>query len=141
MSYHARRILTPVTSRKRPERESTVDGTEVITAAQPSGPSMIAQSAAKPMADNHLLAGYMAYEFLTRGTLLGQRLDPAQAEAVPVGLAGHRAAGSKRVKPETEPSGRKEHGIYAEVASILKTDGAHIPGIVNPTQLARWIQM
>ncbi|RRT39704.1 hypothetical protein B296_00019761 [Ensete ventricosum] len=30
---------------------------------------------------------------------------------------------------------------YAEVSYLLKSDAAHIPGVVNPTQLARWLQM
>ncbi|KAG9149425.1 hypothetical protein Leryth_003383 [Lithospermum erythrorhizon] len=40
---------------------------------------------------NHLLAGYLAHEFLSKGTLFGQTWDPARAEAIPVG-------GSSRVK-------------------------------------------
>ncbi|MBA0764828.1 hypothetical protein Gotri_014113 [Gossypium trilobum] len=47
----------------------------------------------------------------------------------------------RKVKTGTEPNGKKECPSYAEVASVLKGGGAHIPGIVNPTQLARWIQM
>lgn len=83
----------------------------------------------------------MAYEFLTKGTLFGQKLDPARAEAVPLPSS---AAEGKRMKPSqieeaAEPS--KQHQSYGELATLLKTDGAHIPGIVNPTQLARWIQM
>lgn len=87
----------------------------------------------------------MAYEFLTKGTLFGQKLDPARAEAVPLPSS---AAEGKRMKPSqieeaAEPSARpaKQHQSYGELATLLKTDGAHIPGIVNPTQLARWIQM
>lgn len=149
MSYNSRRILPPGASRKRKEREafySFKPSTHPLPPPPP--PSASAQAAAKkpavskaeePASSNRLLAGYMAYEFLTKGTLFGQKFDPARAEAVPVG--GSSAAESKRPKPETEPSLKKEHQSYAEVASILKTDGAHIPGIVNPTQLARWIQM
>jgi hypothetical protein len=77
----------------------------------------------------------MAYEFLTEGTLLGQKFDPARAEVT--SLAGGSVECSKR----GEPGKKKEHKSYAEVASILKGEGAHIPGIVNPCQLARWIQM
>ena len=157
MSYNSRRILTPGASRKRKERE-------VFYSFKPSTPppppllpsSASAQAAAKkptvlkadePASSNRLLAGYMAYEFLTKGTLFGQKFDPARAEAVPVGGGGgggsssSSAAELKSVKPKAEPSLKKEHQSYAEVASILKTDGAQIPGIVNPTQLARWIQM
>ncbi|KAL4643595.1 hypothetical protein ACB092_02G104400 [Castanea dentata] len=132
MSYHSRRILTPGASRKRKEREA-------LYSLKPSAPAPA--QASKPSelkSSNRLLAGYMAYEFLTRGTLLGQKFDPAaRAEAVPMGSLS--AAESKR---EAEPSvKKKEHQSYGEVANILKTEGTHIPDIVNPTQLARWIQM
>lgn len=94
-------------------------------------------STTNPVSSNRLLAGYMAHEFLTKGTLFGQKFDPARAEAVPVS-----AAEPKRKSGQTgfEP-GMKPNRSYADVAQLLKADGAHIPGIVNPTQLARWIQM
>ncbi|KAK9724269.1 hypothetical protein RND81_05G059900 [Saponaria officinalis] len=86
---------------------------------------------------NRVLAGYMAYEFLTKGTLFGQKFDPARAEAIPVS-----AAEPKRKPGSSEPVGVKPSRSYAEVAQLLKGEGgAHIPGVVNPTQLARWIQM
>lgn len=91
---------------------------------------------AKPVWSNRLLAGYMAHEFLTQGTLLGQKFDPARAQAVPL------AAEAKKPPATAEPStGSPKIKSYDEVASLLKKEGAHIPGIVNPTQLARWIQM
>lgn len=96
-----------------------------------SSSSSSAQSV--PVQSNRLLAGYMAYEFLTRGTLFGQKFDPARAEAVPLAA---KKPGSERL-----PEPAKPNRSYAEVAQLLKTDGAHIPGIVNPTQLAKWIQM
>lgn len=173
MSYHSRRILTPGPNRKRKEREpsfyssplkpSAPAPTPVLAAAK-AKPAQARQAAPKRSADeqafssNQLLAGYMAYEFLTKGTLFGQKFNPARAEAFPVG----GVAEPKRSKQldAAEPSGSeeekknnynnkknkkkkeaKEHESYAEVASILKSPEAHIPGIVNPTQLARWIQM
>ncbi|XVF28562.1 hypothetical protein REPUB_Repub15cG0040500 [Reevesia pubescens] len=137
MSHHQpRRILTPGISRKRKEREAfysfkpTIPGQSSVYTGPKSPPS--------PNCSNRLLAGYLAHEFLTKGTLFGQKFDPARAEAVPViGSLGE----PRKVKPETESNLKKESHSYAEVASILKDDGAHIPGIVNPTQLARWIQM
>ncbi|KAK7858937.1 hypothetical protein CFP56_009642 [Quercus suber] len=72
MSYHSRRILTPGASRKRKERGFIFFKTAPAPApVQASKPSELKSS-------NRLLAGYMAYEFLTRGTLLGQKFDPAQ---------------------------------------------------------------
>ncbi|KNA24136.1 hypothetical protein SOVF_018670 [Spinacia oleracea] len=90
-----------------------------------------------PASSNRLLAGYMAHEFLSKGTLFGQKFDPARAEAVPVS-----AAELKRRPVQTGfETGFKPNRSYADVAQLLKGDGAHIPGIVNPTQLTRWIQM
>lgn len=99
----------------------------------------------EPASRNQLLAGYLAHEFLTKGTLFGQPWDPARAEAVPV------SADPRRLKPsgqklKAEMSSRAEPQVernqrYVEVADLLKTDGAHFPGIVNPTQLARSLQL
>ena len=135
MSHNLRRILTPGISRKRKEREP-------IYSFQPSIPVQSSvysgpKSSSLPNCSNRLLAGYMAHEFLTRGTLFGQKFDPARAEAVPI--IGSVAEPRKPGKQETES--KKENQSYDEVATILKNGGAHIPGIVNPTQLARWIQM
>ncbi|CAA7410510.1 unnamed protein product [Spirodela intermedia] len=69
---------------------------------------------------NRLLAGYLAHEFLTKGSLFGRSWDTA-------------------VMPETKPG--EAPMTYAEVALLLKTEEAQIQGIVNPTQLARWLQL
>ena len=145
MSYHSRRILTPGASRKRKEREALYSlkpsaSTASALALAPA-PAPAPAQASKPSelkSSNRLLAGYMAYEFLTRGTLLGQKFDPARAEAVPVGSLSSSAESKREAEPSVK---KKEHQSYGEVANILKTEGTHIPDIVNPTQLARWIQM
>ncbi|KAK8623809.1 hypothetical protein V6N13_065172 [Hibiscus sabdariffa] len=130
-----RRILTPGISRKRKEREpfysfkpSIPVQSSVFTNQKSPPPS--------PNCSNRVLAGYMAHEFLTKGTLLGQKFEPAQAELVPV---TGPLADSREVRADTEP--KEGSRSYAEVASILKDGGAHIPGIVNPAQLARWVRM
>ncbi|KAL8026446.1 hypothetical protein ABFX02_14G027800 [Erythranthe guttata] len=158
MSYHPRRILTPgaSTSRKRKEMEAfhpstlpkpLVPQTSVSRAVSGKLTKPYKAAEQQPVSSNRLLAGYMAYEFLTKGTLLGQKFDPARAEAVPV----NHPAESKKNKhshshsqpsKEAEPSGKSSKPqSYAEVANLLKSDGVHIPGVVNPAELARWIQM
>ncbi|KAK8338566.1 hypothetical protein V6Z11_A09G263600 [Gossypium hirsutum] len=139
MSHHPHSILTPGISRKRKEREPFYSFKPSMPVQSPvyTGPKPLPSS----NCSNQLLAGYMAHEFLTRGTLLGQKFDPARSEAVPVigSLAGPR---KPVVKLETEPRNlKKESQSYADVARILKDDGTHILGIVNPTQLSRWIKM
>lgn len=86
---------------------------------------------------NRLLAGYLAHEFLTKGTLMGQQWDPARAVAEPVvgkPTMKRGAAAADRAKPAPM-------GSYADVAQLVKTEGAYVPGVVNPAQLARWLQM
>lgn len=152
MSHHPRWVLPPAAaSRKRKEMES-------LYPRKPPAPPFTAATSTPPpfkapaepvVSSSRLLAGYMAHEFLTKGTLLGQKWDPARSEAVPVSNGSGEA---KRSKPawEAEPSRkgkepqqqlREKHDgeRYAEVARLLKEDGAHVAGIVNPTQLARWI--
>ena len=126
MSYqvhNSRRIP----QRKRKERENDDGPSELgfrpSAAATVVKPPSWRTTQPAVSSSNRLLAGYMAYEFITRGTLLGQ--DWCSAEPV----------------KEREREAGAVQDSYAEVASILKTEGAHIPGIVNPTQLARWIQM
>ncbi|KAG6597349.1 hypothetical protein SDJN02_09994, partial [Cucurbita argyrosperma subsp. argyrosperma] len=123
MSFHchSRGLLSAGPSRKRKEPSALKAGEQPITS-------------------NRLLAGYMAYEFLTKGTILGRKFDPDRAEASPFPNA---VAQYKKPKTEAAPPEiiKKEHQIqsYADVATILKTDKAQISGIVNPTQLARWL--
>ncbi|KAJ0810590.1 hypothetical protein HanPI659440_Chr01g0028731 [Helianthus annuus] len=75
---------------------------------------------------NKLLAGYMAHEFRTKGTVLGNKLEGDRAE-------------KGKLRPVVEENER-----YKEITSLLmmrNDGGVHIPGVVNPAQLARWIQM
>ncbi|KAK9281742.1 hypothetical protein L1049_004647 [Liquidambar formosana] len=106
-----------------------------ITTATPHEASEPAESASS----NQLIAGYLAHEFLTRGTLLGERWDQARAEGC---LVSDSDGWLKKVKPRlsqlAEPVMEKRER-YAEVANLLKTDGAQLLGIVNPTQLAMWL--
>ncbi|KAK6914125.1 hypothetical protein RJ641_021446 [Dillenia turbinata] len=151
---HARRILTPGASRKRKERD---DAFYAVKTSLPLAPHLsgVAQAAksVEPVCSNRLLAGYMAHEFLTKGTLFGQKFDPARADAMqvsaPLAELKKPSVGIQKVE-SGEPSERRpaEAGAdmkpvsnsYVDVAGLLKSDGAHIPGIVNPTELARWIQ-
>ncbi|KGN56835.1 hypothetical protein Csa_009887 [Cucumis sativus] len=125
--FHSRGLLSAGPSKKRKE---------------PSTPS--ASKAGEPsVSSNRLLAGYMAYEFLTKGTLFGRKFDPPRDEATP-SAASAAVIQWKKPKSDAAPPEilKKEHQIqsYAEVANILKTTGSHISGIVNPTQLGRWLQ-
>lgn len=152
MSYQSRRILTPGASRKRKEMEAfhpstlskpLVPPTSVARAVSGTHLATTSSKGAEPQpqTSNRLLAGYMAYEFLTKGTLFGQKFDPGRAEAMPVNLAESKRNRLSQPSKEAEPSGKTKPQSYAEVANLMKSEGVHIPGVVNPTQLARWIQM
>ncbi|KAE8708127.1 methylesterase 17-like [Hibiscus syriacus] len=106
------------------------------------------EKAAQPVLSNQLLAGYLAHEYLTRGTLFGQTWDPDRPQQTAaeakrgigedVDLNERSRAGDAEPKPEPRDEMRQR---YVEVASLMKSDGAHIPGIFNPSQLARFLQM
>ncbi|CAN6460351.1 unnamed protein product [Victoria cruziana] len=87
---------------------------------------------------NHLLACYLAHEFLSRGTLLGRTLDRRDPPTRPASSEPKNVAETER-----HPAGAatRARQVYADVSVLLKDDGVHLPGIVNPSQLARWIGM
>jgi hypothetical protein len=103
------------------------------TAAAPATAPATAKAelVSKP-GNNKLLAGNLAHEFLTRGTVLGRRI-----EATPSAVPGRRPEPTwQPARPEPEPKRR-----YAELSWLLMANGAHVPGVVNPTQLGQWLQI
>lgn len=157
MNHSRRQILTSGPSNNKRKERDGLEGFKpsAITTkslAKPSihrAPAAVQAKSPQPAYNNQLLAGYLAHEFLTKGTLFGEPYDPARAEAVP--LSQSPATGSAKGKPisekrKAEPNSKddkqtEKHQRYLELAELLKEDGAHLPGIVNPTQLARFIQL
>ncbi|KAF0922991.1 hypothetical protein E2562_002201 [Oryza meyeriana var. granulata] len=84
-----------------------------------------------PVPNNKLLVGYLAHEFLTRGMLQGCRVEPTKPS---------QAASSDLREPVPEPSAAKRRR-YADVSWLLMVSRVHVPGVVNPTQLVRWLQI
>ncbi|XP_062186297.1 uncharacterized protein LOC133889834 [Phragmites australis] len=108
---------------KRKERELQAQALRPAPAkAEPGKPAPAPARAGG--GGNKILAGHLAHEFLTHGTLLGRRIEPSRAGPAPA------------ARDDPEPRRR-----YAEVSWLLMTSGAHIPGVVNPTQLGRWLQI
>lgn len=101
------------TFKKRKERES--DGFEDLNSKkQPAKPIVPRPGSSFPVCPkNQLLAGYLAHEFLSKGTLFGQAYDPAGSGAEPRWV---KPAG-KAAEPEVDKNKR-----YAEVADLLKTE-------------------
>ncbi|RLM73466.1 uncharacterized protein C2845_PM15G14130 [Panicum miliaceum] len=114
---------------KRKEREREQQAAQaqapVPAKAEPGKPAP-----AGPAGGNKLLAGHLAHEFLAHGTLLGRRIEPSRSVPAPA------PAPAPAARAEPDPKRR-----YAEVSWLLMTSGAHIPGVVNPTQLGRWLQI
>ncbi|KAJ7972618.1 putative Embryo sac development arrest 6 [Quillaja saponaria] len=167
MRLPPRRVLTATTpssnpTNKRKERENGFDGAKPSTPStakviKPGTPKLGSEPSSskriESASSNQLLAGYLAHEFLTKGNLLGQTWDPDRGEpARNVSTKDWRRNGKqsekwkaepkrKVVEPEPELEENEKNQKYAEVASLLKTNGAHLPGIFNPTQLGRFLQL
>lgn len=97
----------------------------------------------EPASKNQLLAGYLAYEFLNKGTLFGQAWEPARAEAKPVSEEPRKLKEKRSEGEPNEGQGQlvERNERYVEVADLLKGGRVHLPGIVNPTQLAGFLQL
>ncbi|WVY97607.1 hypothetical protein V8G54_029758 [Vigna mungo] len=119
MRLPPRRVLTPTNKRK--ERDDPFDRPKPIPAPPTTKILKPDKSVDPPKPSNQLLAGYLAHEFLTKGTLLGQPWVPQKGKS------------TERTEEERER--------YAEVASLLKGGGTQLPGVVNPTQLARFLHL
>lgn len=88
---------------------------------------------AEQAGSNQLLAGYLAHEYLNKGTLFGEKWNPARSESIAEGRKNKQSHGK-------EPSDNKRRR-YVEVADILRAEGSFMPGIVNPSQLARSLKL
>lgn len=114
---------------KRKERERELQAAQALSQApvpaiaEPGKPAP-----ARAAGNKKMLAGHLAHEFLAHGTLLGRRVEPSRASSAQAPAPAARA--------EPDPKRR-----YTEVSWLLMTTGAHIPGVVNPTQLGRWLQI
>ncbi|GAV86295.1 hypothetical protein CFOL_v3_29727 [Cephalotus follicularis] len=128
MRLPPRRVLTHTTSGASSKRKEgdNIDPTKTKS-LKPT------EQAVEPDYSNQLLAGYLAHEYLTKGTLFGEPRDPTQPQSPPV-----KSKPIQRL--EAEPDDAK-HQRYVEVANLLKENGVHLPGILNPTHLARFLQM
>ncbi|KAI9122095.1 hypothetical protein K1719_006784 [Acacia pycnantha] len=146
MRLPPRRVLTPTSSgpsapNKRKDRDDGFDPPKPSSStAKMLKPDPKPRPGSEPPAlSNQLLAGYLAHEFLTRGTLFGQPWDPPyRAEEGPTEKMKGKVTGSEKEEADA-PTEKRER--YVEVADMLKGEGPHLPGIVNPTQLGRFLQL
>ncbi|XP_054780005.1 uncharacterized protein LOC129287781 [Prosopis cineraria] len=164
MRLPPRRVLTPGASphnnNKRKEREegfdrpkpspsntpTTLSTSKLLKLDKPRAgfePPRYSVKGLEPTKSNQLLAGFLAHEFLTKGTLFGEPWDPARAAEGPT-EADKRKGKSSQIG-EGEPASRRaepeKQGRYAELADLMRASGTHVPGIVNPTQLSRFLHL
>ncbi|CAH8323250.1 unnamed protein product [Eruca vesicaria subsp. sativa] len=88
-------------------------------------------TAAESAGSKQLLAGYLAHEYLNKGTFFGEQWNPTRSES---------ESRKSEAMDEIEVSEHKRRR-YVEVADILKVDGAFMPGIINPSQLAQSLKL
>ncbi|CAH1447262.1 unnamed protein product [Lactuca virosa] len=181
---HSRRQLPPMAPHKRKVRDETFDFLKPSRPIRPPPPKLakpktvappstapikpsskpsVSSPAQAPANNNILLAGYLAHEYLHKGTLFGQLYTPAPPASPATSSAGSKtmiqpSSGSLNgergkaveLKPKLKPKPGEKKRIhepqlvknqrYADVSQLLK-DGVHIPGIVNPSQLARFLHL
>ncbi|XP_058759133.1 uncharacterized protein LOC131632401 [Vicia villosa] len=140
----------PATTSKLPKSDKPISrlGSEPITSPTTTSTTTASRGLEpKPMPSNQLLAGYLAHEYLTKGTLLGQPwvppkgkskeeddgVDEGEPTATTTAAAAEEACPSPEIKMERER--------YVEVTGLLKSGGTHLHGVVNPTQLARFLHL
>lgn len=82
----------------------------------------------KKKAVNWRLACFMANEYLTHGTLLGRPWPPQDSNP----KCGHE--NKYKSKPKSAALDK-----YHTLTDFLRAGDVHLPGIVNPSQLASWV--
>ena len=151
MRLPPRRVLTPsttTTSNKRKERDDPSPferpkpnlpgpGSKSLKPDKP-----LSRTGSAPMPSNQLLAGYLAHEYLTKGTLLGQPWVPGKTKEEEEDGGEEGEAATETPCRSTEMKIQKvERERYVEVTGLLKGGGTHLQGVVNPTQLARFLHL
>ncbi|XP_015891340.2 uncharacterized protein LOC107425815 [Ziziphus jujuba] len=117
MRLPPRRILTP---NKRKESEGVVNALSTTKKQKPDSPLPDSNKEPDPAPSNQLLAGYLAHEFLTKGTLFGQPWDPARAESSPAASVSKSMEAKPSESPESEAEPHVENiQRYLEVADLM----------------------
>jgi hypothetical protein len=158
-------VLTPssssssstTTSNKRKERDDPFErpkpihgpNSKLLKPDKPisklGGSEPVQSTKTTTMPSNQLLAGYLAHEFLTKGTLMGKPWVPSRGKTKEEEEDDDNVGGEEGEATEAPPCRRPETKIdkerYVEVTALLKGGGTHLPGVVNPTQLARFLDL
>jgi len=89
---------------------------------------------------NWRLACFLAHEYLTGRTLLGSQWPPQDSNS----KRGHGNSDKPNPKfvafdKDTDEKRNDKERVYHTLADSLRTGDVHLPGIVNPSQLASWV--
>ncbi|WJX11929.1 hypothetical protein P8452_02475 [Trifolium repens] len=161
MRLPPRRVLTPsssssTTSNKRKERDDPFErpkpihgpNSKLLKADKPisklGGSEPVQSTKTTTTPSNQLLAGYLAHEFLTKGTLMGKPWLPSsrgKEEEDDDDDVGGEEGEATEAPPCRRPETKIDKERYVEVTALLKSGGTHLPGVVNPTQLARFLDL
>ncbi|CAJ1900173.1 unnamed protein product [Sphenostylis stenocarpa] len=124
----SRRVPLPLNGAKRKERDdgcprpkSSSTITKLSKSDKLRSGTESREKNPNPVSANMLLAGYLAHEFLSKGTLLGRRMG--------------------QLRSLEEESQQQKYERYVELTLLLKTDGAQLFDIVNPNQLAHFLKL
>ncbi|CAL0321319.1 unnamed protein product [Lupinus luteus] len=134
--------MTP-TKLHKPEKPISRPSSEPIKSSSATS-SDAGKAITEPKLSNHLLAGYLAHEYLTKGTLMGQPWAPPQTECGEKLTCKDEVDSKEGGAVAETPCWRSaEDGKerYAQVAALLKDSRSHLSGIVNPTQLVRFLHL
>jgi len=88
---------------------------------------------------NWRLACYMSNEYLTRGTLLGRPWPPQDSKPNWHENNDKSEPNSGPLDEDGDESRRDKERLYHTLADFLRAGDVHLPGIVNPSQLAAWL--
>ncbi|CAK7349314.1 unnamed protein product [Dovyalis caffra] len=107
MRLPPRRVLTP-SKRKEREGPDTLKPSTPTKLTKPTPSQAGSDKVLDSASSNQLLAGYLAHEYLTKGTFFGQPWDPARAEAVPVSSGVDPIPDKPSHGAESESTGKAE---------------------------------
>lgn len=81
---------------------------------------------------NWRLACFLSNEYLSRGTLLGSLWPPQDSNSKSKPMSGSSDENADEIRREKER-------LYGTVTGFLRDGDVHLPGIMNPSQLASWL--
>jgi len=114
----------------------TNDNLYKTSARSPNLPPQLSVNETKVV--NWRLACFMCNEYLTRGTLLG-RPWPTQDSKPNWHENNDKSQQSHSLDQDGDESRREKERLYHTLTDFLQAGDVHLPGIVNPSQLAAWL--